>query len=151
MRRTDKERDTAFAMQVFRDATYATLSLAAPDGTPYAVPLNVVTDGQVFYFHCAGEGKKLELLQQNPSVCLSAVSYAAIVPEDLTTHYRSAVAKGTAKIVTDLEEKSRALRLITAFYAPEQVAMLDAQGDCAQRAQIVKITPSELTGKEGQG
>ena len=151
MRRTDKERDTAFAMQVFRDATYATLSLAAPDGTPYAVPLNVATDGQNFYFHCAGEGQKLELLQQNPSVCLSAVSYAVIVPEDLTTHYRSAVAKGTAEILTDLAEKSYALRLITEFYAPEQVAMLDTRGDCAQQAQIVKITPIELTGKEGQG
>ena len=151
MRRTDKERDAAFAMQVFREATYVTLSLATLDGKPYAVPVNAVTDGKVFYFHCAGEGTKLEILQQNPAVCLSAVSYAAIIPEELTTHYRSAVAKGTAEIVADLEEKARALRLITEFYAPEQVSMLDAQGGCVHQAQIVKITPAELTGKEGQG
>ncbi len=149
MRRTDKERDAAFAIQVFREAAYATLSLVTPDGKPYAVPVNAVTDGKAFYFHCAGEGMKLEILRQTPAVCLSAVSYAAIVPEKLTTLYRSAVAKGTAEIVTDLDEKAHALRLITEFYAPEYVSMLDTRADCTQRAVIVKIVPTEITGKEG--
>ena len=151
MRRTDKERDAAFAMQVFRDSTYATLSLTDADGKPYAVPVNTVTDGQVFYFHCAGAGMKLELLQQNPAVCLSAVSHAAIVPEKLTTVYRSAVAKGTAEIVTDPAEKARALYLITEFFAPEQITMLDTNGDCVHQAAIIKITPTEITAKENVG
>ena len=149
MHRTDRERDTAFAMQVFRDATYVTLSLVTADGKPYAVPVNAATDGKAFYFHCAGKGQKLDILRQNPAVCLSAVSYAAIVPEKLTTLYRSAVVKGTARILTDLAEKEYAIRLITQFYAPEQMALLDTRGDCAQRAGIVKITPMEITGKEG--
>ena len=149
MRKIERERDTAFAMQVFRDAAFATLSLSTSAGKPYAVPVNAVTDGAVFYFHCAGEGTKLDILRKNPAVCLSAVSYAAIVPEKLTTLYRSAVVKGTAELVTDLAEKARALRLITEFYAPEQAAMLDTRGDCAQRAVIVKIVPAEITGKEG--
>ena len=149
MRKTERARDAAFAMQVFRDATYATLSLVTPDGKPYAVPVNAVTDGEVFYFHCAGEGMKLDVLKHNPAVCLSAVSYAAIVPEKLTTLYRSAVVKGTAEFVTDPEEKARALRLITGFYAPEFISMLDTRADCAQRAGIVKIIPAEITGKEG--
>lgn len=149
MRKTERARDAAFAMQVFRDATYATLSLVTADGKPYAVPVNAVTDGKVFYFHCAGEGEKLEILRQNPAVCLTAVSYAAIVPEKLTTLYRSAVAKGTAEILTDLAEKNHALRLITEFYAPDFISMLDSRGDCAQRATIVKIVPTEITGKEG--
>lgn len=149
MRKTERERNTAFAMQVFRDAVYATLSLVTPDGKPYAVPVNAVTDGEVFYFHCAGEGQKLDILRDNPAVCLSAVSYAAIVPEKLTTLYRSAVVKGTAEIVTDLDEKAHALRLITEFYAPEYISMLDTRADCARRAGIVKIIPTEITGKEG--
>ena len=148
MRKTERERDAAFAWQVFRDAVYATLSLATTDGKPYAVPVNAVTDGKAFYFHCGKEGEKMDILKQNPAVCLSAVSYAAIVPEQLTTLYRSAVVKGNAQIVTDNAEKAYALRLITEFYAPEQVAMLDTQGSCAQRAQIVKIVPAEITGKE---
>ena len=148
MRRTDRERDAAFALQVFREAAYATLSLVTSEGKPYAVPVNTVTDGDVFYFHCAAGGAKLELLKQNPAVCLSAVSHAAIVPEKLTTVYRSAVAKGTAEIVTDPAEKARALYLITEFFAPEQVTMLDTNGDCAHQAAIIKITPTEITAKE---
>ena len=148
MRKTERERDAAFAMQVFRDADYATLSMVTPDGKPYAVPVNAVTDGAVFYFHCAGEGEKPEILRRNPAVCLSAVSYAAVVPEKLTTLYRSAVVKGSAEFVTDPAEKARALRLITERFAPEQVSMLDTHGDCAQRAVIVKILPAVITGKE---
>ena len=149
MRKTERARNAAFALQVFRDATYVTLSLVTPDGKPYAVPVNAVTDGKVFYFHCAGAGEKLEILRQNSAVCLSAVSYASIVPEKLTTLYRRAVVKGTAEILTDLSEKAHALRLITEFYAPDFVSMLDSRGDCTQRAAIVKITPTEITGKEG--
>lgn len=149
MRKIERARDAAFAMQVFRDATYTTLSLVTAEGKPYAVPVNAVTDGEVFYFHCAGEGQKLDILRDNPAVCLSAVSYAAIVPEKLTTLYRSAVVKGTARILTDLAEKEYAIRLITEFYAPEQMALLDTRADCARRAGIVKIVPTEITGKEG--
>ena len=36
MRRKDKERDAAFAWQVLRDATYATLAMTDSDGSPYA-------------------------------------------------------------------------------------------------------------------
>ena len=58
MRRKDKERDAAFAWQVLRDATYATLAMTDSDGAPYCVPVNHVADeqGNAVYFHCAGAG-----------------------------------------------------------------------------------------------
>ena len=41
MCRKDKERDAAFAWQVLRDATYATLAMTDSDGAPYCVPVNL--------------------------------------------------------------------------------------------------------------
>ena len=82
MLRKDRERDAAFAWEVFQKAPYATLSLTDEVGKPYAIPISPVVDEayHVVYFHCAGHGEKWELLAKNPPVCLSAVSYAAACP-----------------------------------------------------------------------
>ena len=64
MRRKEKERDAAFAWQVLRCAPYAVIAMTAEDGTPYCVPVNQVADeaGNAVYFHCAGAGRKWEIL-----------------------------------------------------------------------------------------
>lgn len=41
MRRKDRERDAAFAWEVFTKAPFVTVSMTKPDGTPYAVPLSL--------------------------------------------------------------------------------------------------------------
>lgn len=73
MLRKDRERDAAFAWEVFQKAPYATLSLTDKVGKPYAIPISPVVDEayHVVYFHCAGHGEKWELLAKNPPVCLS--------------------------------------------------------------------------------
>ena len=71
MLRKDRERDAAFAWEVFQKAPYATLSLTDEVGKPYAIPISPVVDEayHVVYFHCAGHGEKWELLAKNPPVC----------------------------------------------------------------------------------
>ena len=68
MLRKDRERDAAFAWEVFQKAPYATLSLTDEVGKPYAIPISPVVDEayHVVYFHCAGHGEKWELLASSP-------------------------------------------------------------------------------------
>ena len=106
MRRTTREMDAAFALEVLGKAPYVTMSMTRPDGMPYAVPLSLAqADEQTFYFHCAKEGEKLDCIAQNPIVCLSAVSRCkpTIGPKDnsFTLEFRSAIAMGRAEIVED--------------------------------------------------
>ena len=62
MRRKDRERDAAFAWEVFDKAPYAVLSMR--DGeSGYGVPLSPARIGERVYFHCALEGKKLDCLE----------------------------------------------------------------------------------------
>ena len=105
MRRKDKERDAAFAWQVLRDATYATLAMTDSDGAPYCVPVNHVADeqGNAVYFHCAGAGRKWDILTKEPPVCLSAVSKAELIPGELTTAYNN-VAVPYNEIATAVNE-----------------------------------------------
>ena len=154
MRRKDKERDAAFAWQVLRDATYATLAMTDSDGAPYCVPVNHVADeaGNAVYFHCAGAGRKGDILTKEPPVCLSAVSKAELIPGELTTAYKSALVQGRAILVQDPEEKLYALKLLVQALDPVSMERAVMCADkTMERTMIVKITPREVTGKQSFG
>ena len=154
MRRKDKERDAAFAWQVLRDATYATLAMTDSDGAPYCVPVNHVADeqGNAVYFHCAGAGRKWDILTKEPPVCLSAVSKAELIPGELTTAYKSALVQGRAVLVQDTEEKMYAMKLLVQALDPVSMERAVMCADkTMERTMIVKITPREVTGKQSRG
>ena len=54
MRKSKRQKDAAWALEVFDRAPYVTVSMTRPDGTPYGLPLSVVrSNADTFYFHCA--------------------------------------------------------------------------------------------------
>ena len=148
MRRKDREKDAAFALEVLRAAEYATLGTVNPDGSPYCVPISpAVMDGDI-YFHCANEGKKLDNIKQNNSICLSAVRYTQLMPSLFTTEYESAVADGKAYIVTDDGEKYRALVAICEKYAGDYMeAAKERIAQSLGRTCVVKVVIDRITGK----
>ncbi len=154
MRRKDKERDAAFAWQVLRDAKYATLAMTDADGTPYCVPVNHIADEQenAIYFHCAGAGRKWEILVKEPPVCLSAVSRAELLSGELTTAYDSAIVHGRAVVVQSPEEKMHALMLLVQALDPVSMERAHLCSEHSmQRIMIVKIVPETVSGKQSHG
>lgn len=146
-----------WALEVFDKAPYITVSMTEEDGTPYGLPLSLVrTDENTFYFHCAKEGKKLDLLKKNPKVCLSAVTKCkpTIGPKDgsFTLEFKSAIAFGNAEIVENDAEKIEGLRAICNRFLPQHMdAFNDAISRSLSRTAVVKITLSEPpTGKRKQ-
>ena len=151
MLRKDRERDAAFAWEVFQKAPYATLSLTDEAGKPYAIPISPVVDEayHVVYFHCAGHGEKWELLAKNPPVCLSAVSYAAAIPNEFSMAYASAVLHGRAEVVTDEAEQVKAMLLLCTAYDPKGMGRFtESVEKYGPATKVIRITPRELTGKE---
>lgn len=52
MRKAQRQRDDAWALEVFDKAPYVTVSMSRPDGTPYGLPLSLVRCGtDRFYLH----------------------------------------------------------------------------------------------------
>lgn len=149
MRKAGRQKDAAWALEVFEKAPYVTVSMMRSDGTPYGVPLSLVHDGEsTFYFHCAGEGEKLDCIRHNPIVSLSAVSKCSPKYEEekmnFTEYYHSAVALGRAAIVEDREEKINALRLICERFLPKFMDRFDeAIARSLDRTTVVKITLEE--------
>lgn len=130
MRKVARQRDVDWACEVFDKAPYVTVSMTRPDGMPYGVPLSLVRkDKDTFYFHCAAEGEKIDCLRTNPVVSLSAVSRCTPRFEEeknsFTEHYNSAIALGSAEMVTDDAEKTEALRLLCMRFLPGYMEHFD--------------------------
>lgn len=138
-----------WAMEVLEKAPYVTVSMCGSDGVPYSVPLSLARGGEdVFYFHCALEGRKLSILAENPTVCLSAVSKCkpTVGPKDgsFTLEFKSAIAYGRAEMVTDDTEKVRALRYICERFLPSHMDAFDASVERSlSRTAVVRITLTE--------
>ncbi|MGM9700631.1 MAG: pyridoxamine 5'-phosphate oxidase family protein [Prevotella sp.] len=149
MRKKSREMDAVWALEVMDKAPYLTVSMTDACGMPYSVPLSIArTDENTFYFHCATEGKKLNILRTNPCVCLTAVSKCkpTIGPKDgsFTLEYKSAIAYGKAEIVTDDDEKRLALRAICQRFLPHHMDAFDAAVDRSMaRTAVVRITLTE--------
>lgn len=127
---------------------YAVLAMTAEDGTPYGLPLNVVREGRVVYFHGAQAGRKAACLQKEPRVCLTCVETCEIVPDgtppDMLLRWRLA----RVEEITEPEEKVQALRLLCRRYTPEHLAGAEKEIIQSLRGTAVWIlTVDEITGK----
>lgn len=148
MRKKNREITQDAAWRCFDEASYATLALAAVDGTPYLVPLSMARIEERVYFHCAMAGQKWEMLQQNPKVSINAVSQAVINEPGFSVNYVSCTMQGHAEIVTDEKEKLQALYAICEKYCPSQrERFADYLKNSVTNTGIVKVVISSITGK----
>lgn len=147
MRRKDRERDREFGLAVIDECEYGTVAIQGEE--PYCLPLSLVRVGDDLYFHCALEGKKLDLLRRNNAVWVSFVGQNTAAVDDFTTYFRSAMVKGNACEVTEEQEKIAALRALCEKLTPGHMPAFD--GEVARSFAVTgiwKIHMEEITAKE---
>ena len=108
MRRKDREiTDIALIEDVIRNSLVCRLGMSRND-RPYVVPLSFAYSDNTLYFHSTGEGLKLEILQQNPNVCVEFDIDQEVIQGDKPCKwgmkYRSVIGFGKASRVENLEE-----------------------------------------------
>lgn len=122
MRRQDRAQSPDFALELIDRCSYGVVAISTGEDTPYCLPLSLVRIGQRLYFHCAMEGKKIDLLRRNPNIWVTFVgrSEPAYVPAQnmFTDYFQSVMVRGTASEVTDDQEKIDALRAICTKLTP---------------------------------
>ncbi len=153
VRRRERALTEAEAREILARADHGVLATAGEDGWPYALPLNHVLVGDALYIHCALEGHKLENIAHEERVSYCAVASATVVPSMLSTLYESAIVFGRAALVTDADEKRRALRLLTERFCGQGEEQdkrfeehLRTYGD-GQDVAIIRIQIERITGK----
>lgn len=103
---------------ILRGATSGVLAVLGDEGYPYAVPLSFVyADGKI-YFHCAKSGHKLDAVKREPKASFCVTAQDEIVPEEYTTHYKSVIVFGRARVVEDESEMRKAIEALAIKYNP---------------------------------
>lgn len=148
MRRRDREQSREFALEVVDTCDYAVLATVNADGTPYCVPLTIVREGEVIYFHCALFGQKLDNLVARPQVSMTCVSRAITKQQTYSVDYASAILTGVASIVTEKEEKAHALRILCKRHTPDAMDGVEEHLTASfSRTAVVRIAITSITGK----
>lgn len=147
MRREDRAISQQEAMTILQKAEYGILSIASPDGEPYGVPLNYCVMNDAIYFHCAGEGRKLDTLSRNNSVSFCSIGATKVLPDEFGMKYESAIVSGEAEKVTGSEKQSALEAMIEKYslsFYDEGHEYIKAN---IERTKVYKIIIESITGK----
>lgn len=99
------------------------VGMADKDGMPYVVPFNFGYRDGVIYLHSSARGKKIDILRDNPNVCIvfstdHKLHYQSEqVACSYSMHYRSVQAFGVVEFIDDTEKKTEILDIIMAHYS----------------------------------
>ena len=150
MRRKDRLITEQDAYEILDKCEYGILGTVCPDGTPYAVPLNYVREGNVLYFHSALVGRKLENIAHQDQVCFTVVSDEDVVlqPQKFGTLFASVMVFGHIEIVDTDEEKAHGLELLVrkwhSEYYENGMKYIAAAKD---KVHVLRLTIEDISGK----
>jgi nitroimidazol reductase NimA-like FMN-containing flavoprotein (pyridoxamine 5'-phosphate oxidase superfamily) len=116
---------------------------------PYVLPFNYTYNRSkgTIYIHCADEGRKIDIINENPKVCFEVEEVG--VDEDAVDQrcpewWKSVVAFGTIKFVEDIQVKLKALNDLIKKYGRSHKPATVGQ---AEKTTILVIEIQEVTGK----
>ncbi|WP_287582319.1 pyridoxamine 5'-phosphate oxidase family protein [Candidatus Borrarchaeum sp.] len=151
MRRKDKEiKDKNEIEAILKRAVVCRIALSE-NNKPYIVPVNFFYTNNYVYFHSAPEGKKLDIIRNNNSVCFEIDTDYDIIksktPCNWSAKYRSVIGFGKAYFVEDFEEKKSALNWLVQKYSDTSVEYEFSEG-IVDTITIVRIKIESMTGKK---
>lgn len=150
MRRPERQMHVSDAKALLHTAQVGRLGLCDA-GRPYVVPVHFVYLHGSIYVHSATEGRKIRVLQANPSCCVEVDEFLGVTRGETScqcgAYYRSVIASCTAAWVTDTETKRAILTVFTAKYVggdPEPRFPDDQLNDVT----VIELTIDDLSGKQ---
>jgi nitroimidazol reductase NimA-like FMN-containing flavoprotein (pyridoxamine 5'-phosphate oxidase superfamily) len=132
--------DRALINQILDEALICHVAFIA-DGHPYALPTIHARIGETLYLHGANGARMLKLAAAGEQLCVTATLIDGIVLARSAMHhslnYRSAVVIGSARQVTDPEEKRAALDAVVEHIIPGRSGDARKPSDTGLAATIV--------------
>lgn len=118
VRRQNRLLNESDAENLLDTGEYGILSMLSKTDGVYGIPISYVWDKEhSLYFHCAPEGKKLVLLEEDNRASFCIVGKTEVIPGKFTTLYESLVLKGAIVMNLSKEEGMYALELLVDKYS----------------------------------
>jgi nitroimidazol reductase NimA-like FMN-containing flavoprotein (pyridoxamine 5'-phosphate oxidase superfamily) len=151
VRRKDKEIVDREAMKkVLRSTAFVTVAMCM-GGEPYLVSLSHFYDegDGCLYFHCAAEGKKLDILRVNPRVWGQALIDHGYHEGKCSHLYASVMFDGVVDFIEGVEEKRRVMERMMRFQDsnPEPLLARLTKAEALRNTVVGRIRIGEMTGK----
>ena len=112
--------------EIIRKCDACALGMVDSGSKPYVINMNFGYHDNCFYFHSSKQGKKIDILRENPDVCItfSTDHDLKYVNQEVACswamRYRSVLAYGKVVFVDDYQEKEEALKIIMSQYTDSE-------------------------------
>jgi hypothetical protein len=148
MRRKKQLFSEAETVAMLQACTSGVLAVQGDNGYPYAVPLSYAYEDGKLFFHFATEGHKLDSILKNDKVSFCVIQKDEVIQATFTTHFRSAIVFGRARILTDASEKRHALECLVAKYSPDYTAQGQTEIERSwDRVSLAEVRIEKMSGK----
>ena len=148
MRRKKQLLSEAETIDILQSCTSGVLAVTGDNDYPYAVPLSYAyKDGKLF-FHFAKTGHKIDGISKNDKVSFCVIKTDDVVQKTFTTHFRSAIVFGRARMLTEDGEKKYALECLVEKYSPDYVT--EGQSEIERewkQVSVAELAIEHVTGK----
>jgi nitroimidazol reductase NimA-like FMN-containing flavoprotein (pyridoxamine 5'-phosphate oxidase superfamily) len=150
LRRQDREITNPEAIrEILREGKLCHLALV-DRGKPYLLTMNYGYRDNVLYFHCAPEGRKIDMIREEPEVCFQVIIDTKLVTgenacRDWTMKYKSVVGYGRASLIEDREDKAKALNILMDQYSKK--GPFDFPRENLDETAIIQVEVTGLSGK----
>jgi nitroimidazol reductase NimA-like FMN-containing flavoprotein (pyridoxamine 5'-phosphate oxidase superfamily) len=153
MRRKDRElTKPEDILRIIKDCRVCRIAMVG-QGRPYIVPMNFgyeFMEGTLsLFFHCAGSGKKIDILKENDDVCFEMDCGHDLKEGPIACEYgfsyASVIGNGKAEFVEDFEGKSNALLKIMEHQTGKTDFLFDE--NIVKETTVFRIVSTEYSGK----
>jgi nitroimidazol reductase NimA-like FMN-containing flavoprotein (pyridoxamine 5'-phosphate oxidase superfamily) len=148
MRRKRQDLSETETITMLQSCTSGVLAVHGDDDYPYAVPLSFAYEDGKLFFHSAQAGHKVDAIERNEKASFCVIAADDVVQSTFTTHFRSAIVFGKARVLAGEGEKRHALRCLAKKYSPDYLEAADAEIDGAwNRVCVIELAIEHMTGK----
>ncbi len=151
MRRNKQQLSTEESIEILKRSSSGVLAVFGDDGYPYAVPLSYVYENGSIWFHGATVGHKVDAIRRNEKFSFCVIDQDEVIPEKLTTAYRSVIVFGRAHILEDEQEIRAAAWAMGRKYSPGMDNKIEQEINIEfPHMAVVRLDIEHITGKIGK-
>ena len=148
MRRKRQVLSETETIAMLQSCTSGVLAVQGDDDYPYAVPLSFAYEDGKLFFHSAKAGHKIDAIERNEKASFCVIAADDVVQSTFTTHFRSAVVFGKARVLTEDGEKRHALECLVKKYSPDYLEAADSEIEREwKRVCAIELAIEHMTGK----
>ncbi len=149
--RTISHSNIEFIESVINSCDVCFVGMVDEDGAPYVLPMNFGYKDKTVYLHSAPDGRKIEILNNNKSVCITFSTDSELVyqHQQVACSYRmrstSVIVTGVVEFIKDDDSKIKVLDILMENYSVDDFKY---SKPAVRNVKVWKVKAESMTCRE---